>query len=154
MATESTTTLGTRRAVTAPSRRQFGASALAAACGAAFAVAVVLPNPGEAFPAIDSPDAHLLALCAEAMRLDQAADVPGIGLADCTALLNTWQEVADQIAATPARTPAGREAKGGIIRHLMTPASVRPDNDEAKWDDACVYGPLVWSLVNDLAAVA
>ncbi len=37
--------------VVAPSRRQFGAFVLAALTGAAFVGAVVLPDPGETFPA-------------------------------------------------------------------------------------------------------
>jgi len=162
MAAASNTTLGTRRAVLAPSPRQLGGSILAAACGAAFAGAVVLPDPGEAFPAQGirisrmplqpSPDAAVLALCAEAMRLDQAAeDLHG---AEEHATLLQWFVVAEQIATTPALTPVGMQAKARIVRHLMEPSSRRPDTDQAKWDEATVYGPLVWSLVNDLAAVA
>ncbi len=75
MAAASPTTLGTRRAVTAPSRRQIGGSILAAACGAAFAVAVVLPDPREAFPVPASPDAVLLRLCAAAAEVDRQSTV-------------------------------------------------------------------------------
>ena len=150
--------------VVAPSRRQLGGSILAAACGAAFAGAVVLPNPSEAFPAEGiremrmplqpSPDAHLLTLCTEAMRLDLAADAPGVGGGECGDLIAQWFVVAEEIAATPARTPAGIRAKAGIVRHLMTPSSRLPDGGEMKWDEGPVFGPLTWSLVNDLAAVA
>ncbi|MGI4939282.1 MAG: hypothetical protein ACRYHQ_01715 [Janthinobacterium lividum] len=80
MAAESTTTLGTRRAVTAPSRRQFGGAILAALCGATFAGAVVLPDPGEAFPAAANPDAELIELCAAIdalqLRFDALCDGP------------------------------------------------------------------------------
>jgi len=148
--------------VVASSRRQFGASTLAALCGAAFAGAVVLPDPGEAFPAQGirisrmplqpSPDAAVLALCADAMRLDQAAeDLHG---AEEHATLRQWFVVAERIAATPALTPAGMQAKARIVRHLMAPSSRRPDTDDTKWDEAGIYGPLVWSLVNDMTAVA
>ena len=59
--------------VVAPSRRQLvGGSILAAACGATFGCAVVLPNPGEAFPAPVSPDAELLAACAAFDALEAA----------------------------------------------------------------------------------
>ncbi|MGI4946972.1 MAG: hypothetical protein ACRYHQ_41510 [Janthinobacterium lividum] len=51
MAVTINTTLGAGRAVTAPSRRQFGGFILAALTGVAFAGAVVLPDPGETFPA-------------------------------------------------------------------------------------------------------
>jgi hypothetical protein len=148
--------------LTTPSRRQFGATTLAALCGAAFAGAVVLPNPGEAVPAEGarilgtplqpSPDTRLLALCAEAMRLDHAAEA--LHGAEEHATLLQWFVVAKRIAATPALTPAGMQAKARIVRHLMEPSSRWPDTDQAKWDEATVYGPLVWSLVNDLAAVA
>jgi len=72
MATSTATTLGTRRAVLAPSRRQFGGASLAALCGAAFGAAVVLPDPGEAFPPPASHDAELLATCARFDALERA----------------------------------------------------------------------------------
>lgn len=148
--------------LTTPSRRQLGASTLAALCGAAFAGAVVLPDPGEAFPAEGirisgtplqpSPDTRLLALCAEAMLLDQAAeDLHG---AEEHATLRQWFVVAKRIATTPALTPAGMQAKARIVLHLMEPSSRQPDTDDTKWDEAGIYGPLVWSLVNDMTAVA
>ncbi len=166
MAAESPTTLGTGRAVTAPSRRQLGASTLAALSGAAFAGAVVLPNPGEAFPAANpaqgirisgtplqpSPDTRLLLLCAEAVRLDHAAEA--LHGAEEHATLRQWFVVAERIAATPALTPAGMQAKARIVLHLMAPSSRRPDTDDTKWDEAGIYGPLMWSLVNDMTAVA
>ncbi|MGI4944849.1 MAG: hypothetical protein ACRYHQ_30550 [Janthinobacterium lividum] len=58
--------------VVAPSRRQLGGATLAALCGAAFAGAVVLPDRGEAFPAVASPDAELLAACAAFDALEGA----------------------------------------------------------------------------------
>jgi len=149
--------------VVAPSRRHLvGGSILAALTGAAFAGAVVLPNPGEALPTEGvrilgtplqpSPDTRLLALCAEAMRLDQAAD--DLHGAEEHATLRQWFVVAERIAATLALTPAGMQAKARIVRHLMEPSSRRPDTDDTKWDEAGIYGPLVWSLVNDMTAVA
>ena len=58
--------------VVAPSRRHLGAATLAALCGAAFAGAVVLPDPGEAFTVPASPDAELLAACAAFDALEAA----------------------------------------------------------------------------------
>ncbi len=137
--------------LTTPSRRQLlGGSILAALTGATVGATIILPNPSHGAEA--SPDAHLLTLCAEAMRLDQAAeDLHG---AEEHATLRQWFVVAERIATIPALTPAGMQAKARIVRHLMEPSSRWPDTDQAKWDEATVYGPLVWSLVNDLAAVA
>ena len=136
---------------TTPSRRQIlSGSILAALTGATVGAAIVLPNPSHGAEA--SPDAHLLTLCAEAMRLDQAAeDLHG---AEEHATLRQWFVVAERIAATPALTPAGMQAKARIVLHLMEPSSRRPDTDDTKWDEAGIYGPLVWSLVNDMTAVA
>ncbi len=101
-------------------------------------------------------DAHLLALCAEAMRLDLGADAADeAGRPDeFNDLLAQWFVVAKEIATTPARTLAGCQAKSRIVRHLMTPGAILPDDDEAKWDDAHVYGPILWGLVHDMAGIA
>ena len=70
---QATHTPTTGRSVTlTPSRRQFGGASLAALCGAAFAGAVVLPDPGEAFPPPANPDADLLATCARFDALERA----------------------------------------------------------------------------------
>lgn len=62
-----------RGAVSASSRRQLiGGASLAALCGAAFAGAVVLPDPGEASLVAVSPDAELLAACAAFDTLEAA----------------------------------------------------------------------------------
>lgn len=128
MAAESPTTLGTRRAVNAPSRRQLGASTLAALCGAAFAGAVVLPDPGEAFPAEGiremrmpsqpSPDAHLLALCAEFFRVDGSAS-----LADDDAVflpvMQARDDLVKRISGTLAASAAGLQAKARVGHFLM-----------------------------------
>lgn len=59
--------------VSASSRRQLiGGASLAALCGAAFAGAVVLPDPGEAFSPSASSDAELLAACAAFDALEAA----------------------------------------------------------------------------------
>ncbi len=128
MAVESPTTLGTRRAVTAPSRRQLGGSILAAACGAAFAGAVVLPDPGEAFPAEGirisrtppqpSPDARLLALCAEFFRVDTSVEA----VPDDDALFPVMEArdtLAQRISATRAASAAGLQAKARVGHFLM-----------------------------------
>ena len=72
MAANSTTTLGTGRAVTAPSRRQIvGGTVLAALTGAAFGGAVVLPDLRAA---AESPDAELIRLCDECDVLQAKVD--------------------------------------------------------------------------------
>jgi len=61
--------------VPASTRRQvLGGAVLAALTGGAFGAALVLPNPGEAFPSPASPDADLLALCAEFFRVDTSVE--------------------------------------------------------------------------------
>ncbi|MGI4941842.1 MAG: hypothetical protein ACRYHQ_14990 [Janthinobacterium lividum] len=68
-------TTPTTAGATAPAstrRRVLGGAALAALTGGAFGAAIVLPNPGEAFPASASPDAELLAACAAFDALEGA----------------------------------------------------------------------------------
>ena len=79
MAVTTNITLGACRAGTAPSRRQLGGATLAALCGVAFAGTVVLPDPGEAFPAAAGPDAELLELCAAIDALQVQADALYVG---------------------------------------------------------------------------
>jgi hypothetical protein len=119
MAAEFTTTLGTSRAVTAPSRRQLvGGSILAALSGAAFGAAVVLPDPGEAASALVNPDARLIALCAEFFRVDTSAEaVPdddGLRL-----IMDARDDLVQRISAIPAASAAGLQAKARVGHFLM-----------------------------------
>ncbi len=133
MAAKSTTTLGICRAVTAPSRRQIGGSILAAACGAAFAGAVVLPNPGEAFPAVASPDTSLLRLCAAAAEADRksealvdavnnlpfSAPASKAAWAEAHRLMKTYHSALAEVVRITAHTPEGLRAKAGfLLAHL------------------------------------
>ena len=119
--------------VVAPSRRQLGGSILAAACGAAFAGAVVLPDQGEAFPAAESPDATLLRLCSAAAEvdrqslvlLDTVADLPFSAPASKAAwaeshrLMATYHSALAEVVRITAHTPEGLRAKAGfLLAHL------------------------------------
>jgi len=104
--------------VVAPSRRQLGASTLAVLCGAAFAGAVVLPDPGEAFPTAAGPDAHLLALCAEFFRVDTS--VEAVPDDDALSLVMEARDtLAQRISATQAVSAAGLQAKARVGSFLM-----------------------------------
>ncbi|MGI4799389.1 MAG: hypothetical protein ACRYG8_36205 [Janthinobacterium lividum] len=133
MAARPTTTLGTCRAVTAPSRRQLGGSILAAACGAAFAGAVLLPDPGEAFPVPASPDAVLLRLCAAAAEVDRQSTVlldavaylpfshpaSKVAWAESHRLMETYHSALAEVVRITAHTPEGLRAKAGfLLAHL------------------------------------
>lgn len=103
----------------APSRRQLvGGSLLAALTGAAFGTAVVLPHPGEAFPVPASPDADLLALCAEFFRINTSAEaVPDD---DALALVMEDRDtLAKRISVTRAASAAGLQAKARVGHFLM-----------------------------------
>ncbi|MGI4797887.1 MAG: hypothetical protein ACRYG8_28335 [Janthinobacterium lividum] len=119
--------------VVAPSRRQFGGATLAALCGVAFAGAIVLPNPGEAFPATASPDAVLLRLCAAAAEvdrkslvlLDAVADLPfshpasKAAWAESHRLMQTYHSALAEVVRITAHTPEGLRAKAGfLLAHL------------------------------------
>ncbi|MGI4797509.1 MAG: hypothetical protein ACRYG8_26370 [Janthinobacterium lividum] len=119
--------------VVAPSRRQLGGSILAAACGAAFAGAVMLPNPGEAFPTPVSPDTVLLRLCAAAAEvdwqstvlLDAVADLPfshpasKAAWAESHRLMETYHSALAEVVRITAHTPEGLRAKAGfLLAHL------------------------------------
>ena len=119
--------------VVAPSRRQFGGSVLAAACGAAFAGAVVLPDPGEAFPAPSSPDALLLQLCAAAAEVDRQSTVlldavnelpfshpaSKAAWAESHRLMVTYHSALAEVVRITAHTPEGLRAKAGfLLAHL------------------------------------
>ncbi|MGI4797490.1 MAG: hypothetical protein ACRYG8_26275 [Janthinobacterium lividum] len=134
MAAESTTTLGTRRAVNAPSRRHLiGGSILAALTGAAFAGAIVLPDPGETFPPASSPDAVLLRLCAAAAEVDRQSlvlldadnDLPfshpasKAAWAESHRLMETYHSALAEVVRITAHTPEGLRAKAGfLLAHL------------------------------------
>ena len=119
--------------VIAPSRRQIGGSILAALSGAAFAGAVVLPNPGEAFPVAQNPDAILLRLCAAAAEADRQSealinavdDLPFSAPASKAAwtearrLMETYHSALAEVVKITAHTPEGLRAKAGfLLAHL------------------------------------
>ena len=164
MAMTTDTTLGARRAVTAPSRRQFGASALAAAVGAAFAGAVVFPDAGDAASAAASPDADLIRLCAECdalqvrmdalyaaphpdnlsnaqhVALEKARDVLEKPLADAQ------DPLLERICELRATTPQGHAARARTLLGW--------DKDPCWTDDACWNSQLIGAIVRDLVGAA
>ncbi len=71
---QATHTLTTPSLATPSRRHLVGGSILAALSGAAFAGAVVLPDPGKAAPEVVGPDAELLRLCAAIDTLQVQAD--------------------------------------------------------------------------------
>lgn len=102
-----------------PSRRHLvGGSILAALSGAAFGAAVVLPDPGEAFAAAASPDARLIALCAEFLRFDASAEAVSDD-DDMAPLIDARDALAQRISATPAVSAAGLQAKARVGHFLM-----------------------------------
>ncbi len=105
--------------LTTPSRRQLiGGSIVAALTGAAFAGVVVLPDPGEAFPAPASPDTHLLALCAEFFRVDTS--VEAVPDDDALSLVMEARDtLAQRISATRAISATGLQAKARVGHFLM-----------------------------------
>ena len=163
MAVNTDTTLGTRRAVTAPSRRQLGGSILAAACGAAFASAVVLPDPGEAFPAPASPDAELIRLCAECDALQGQVDaiwadrkthlphaeqiaIEHVREAAQQPLLDQMDPLLDRICELRATTPQGHVARARTL--------LAWDKDPCWTHDGCWNSQLIGAIVRDLVATA
>lgn len=121
--------------VVALSRRQFGGATLAALCGATFASAVVLPDQGEAFSAAASPDADLVALCAEFFRLNAASSaIPDD--ASFTAAMDARDTLVDRISATTALSAAGLQAKAGVGHFLMDERRV----PGGSLDDVDTYG--------------
>ncbi len=160
MAAQPTTTLGTGRAVTAPSRRHLiGGSILAALSGAAFAGAVVLPNPGEAFPAATGPDAELIRLCAECdalqARIDKQYTTPWEHLSPSEAharevaidaaiepLTDAQDLLLERICAMRATTPQGHAARARTL--------IAWDKDPCWTDDECWNNQLIGAIVRDL----
>ena len=103
--------------VVAPSRRQLlGGSILAALTGASVGAAIVLPNPSHGAEA--SPDAHLLALCAEFFRVDTS--VEAVPDDDALSLVMEARDtLAQRISATRAVSAAGLQAKARVGGFLM-----------------------------------
>jgi hypothetical protein len=163
MAIATATTLGTRRAVLAPSRRQFGGASLAALCGAAFAGAVVLPDPGEAFPPPASPDAELIRLCAECDALQGQVDaiwadrmthlinpeqiaIERIRDAAQQPLLEQMDPLLERICEMRATTAQGHAARARTL--------IAWDKDPCWTHDGCWNSQLLGAIVRDLVAVA
>jgi len=116
------THIPTTGGVAAPSRRQLiGGSVLAALTGAAFAGAVMLPDPDEAFPVpvpVASPDAHLLALCAEFFRVDTSVEaVPDDD--ELMPVMDARDTLVQRISATRAVSAAGLQTKARVGHFLM-----------------------------------
>ena len=117
----------------APSRRHLvGGSILAAVCGAAFAGAVVVPDPGEAFPATN-PDALLLRLCAAAAEADRTSELLVDAVRDLPLsapiskavwakshrLIESYHAALATVVRTTAHTPEGLRAKARfLLAHL------------------------------------
>ncbi len=160
MAAAAFTTLGTRRAVTAPSRRQLGGSFLAAACGAAFAGAVVLPDRSEAFPEAASPDAELIRLCAkcDALQAKMDAFFEGDPTRDMTVseartfdrarmvALKPFEDAQDplleRICELRATTPQGHAARARTL--------IAWNKDPCWTHDGCWNSQLIGAIVRDL----
>jgi len=131
-----------------PRRRGF----LAALAAAAAAVPLTLSTGARAAPGeAAGPDAELLDVCAEAMRLDYLAETAA-DFDAFDALMFGWDAAVDRITKIPALTRAGIQAKSAIVRHLMAP--MQPRWAEGDTHDQTVHDPIVWSLVNDLAGAA
>jgi len=163
MAIATATTLGTRRAVPTASRRQLGASTLAALCGAAFAGAVVLPDPGEALPVAASPDAELIRLCAECDALQGQVDaiwadrmthlinpeqiaIERIRDAAQQPLLEQMDPLLERICEMRATTAQGHAARARTL--------IAWDKDPCWTHDGCWNSQLLGAIVRDLVAVA
>jgi len=109
--------------VVAPSRRQLvGGSVLAALTGAAFGAAVVLPDPGEAFPKPTGEDATVLAACAaftaasrEVDRLERA-DAPDAVFNEAVDALHA---ALVRVSGLRTTTPAGLRAKADVCRAVL-----------------------------------
>jgi hypothetical protein len=103
----------------APSRRHLiGGSILAALSGAAFGSAIMLPDPGEAAPALVNPDARLIALCADFFRVDTSEEaVPTDD--DLRLIMEARDELVERISAIPAASAAGLQAKARVGHFLM-----------------------------------
>lgn len=143
-----------------PSRRRLiGGSILAATCGAAFAGAVVLPNPGEAFPVAASPDAELIGLCAECDALQARVDaiwadrkthlpvpeqiaIERVRDVEQQPLLNAMDPLLERICEQRATTPQGHAARARTL--------IAWDKDPCWVDDDCWNSQLIGAIVRDL----
>ncbi len=160
--------------VNAPTRRRLvGGSLLAAACGAAFAGAVALPDRGETFPAkgiremrIPSqagPDAELVRLCAECDALQQQIDDlfdEGSDLrphAEQLALEHDRDQLVEplcrqqdplleRICELRATTPQGHSARARTLLGW--------DKDPCWTHDECWNSQLIGAIVRDLVGAA
>ena len=111
------------------------------------------PSPADA--ALLSPDAGLLALCRAYHANEDASfaasnardfgSVAGWGerMAD---LARGWERLVNAIAATPAETPEGLQAKARVLCRLMG----NPPTAHAPSDPTAFPGRLGWSLAADL----
>ena len=145
----------------APSRRHLvGGSILAALSGAAFAGAVVLPDPGEA---AENPDADLIRLCAECdalqARIDALYATPWEGLSNdqMTArekmidagervLSDRQDPLLERIVEYRATTREGQAARARTL--------LAWDKDPCWTDDACWNSQLIGAIVRDLVGEA
>ncbi len=163
MAAESTTTLGAGRAVLTSSRRQIGASTLAALCGAAFAGAVVLPDPGEAFPPPASPDAELIRFCAECDALQGQVDALW---ADRMTHLSNAEQIAIEHVRDAKQQPF-LEQMDPLLERICEMRATTPQGHAARartllqWDknpiwthDECWNSQLIGAIVRDLVGAA
>ena len=161
MAVTTDTTLGACRAVTAPSRRQLGGSLLAAACGAAFAGAVVLPDLREA---AENPDAELIRLCAQCDALQAKVDALWAG--DRTRGMTPAESSAFERAREIEQEPF-YDAQDPLLHRICELRATTPQGQAARvqtllaWDkdpiwthDYCWNSQLIGAIVRDLAGEA
>ena len=149
----------------ASTRRQaLGGAVLAALTGGAFGAAIVLPNPGEAFPVAVSPDAELIDLCAECdalqARMDALYAVPRpsnlsnaqhVALEKARDLLEqplaeAQDPLLERICAIRATTPQGQSARARTLLGW--------DKDPCWTDDGCWNSQLIGAIVRDLVGEA
>jgi hypothetical protein len=147
-----------------PTRRGIGAATLAALCGGAFGAAVVLPDPGEAFPAlVASPDAELIRLCAECDALQDQIDAmyavrdEHLSHAETLALekardiaqepfMDAQDPLLHRICETRATTPQGHAARARTL--------LAWDKDPCWTHDGCWNSQLIGAIVRDLVGAA
>ncbi len=146
-----------------PTRRGVGGAILAAVCGGAFAGAVVLPDPGEAFPVAASPDAELIRLCAEcdalqgqidALYLPQLDHLPTLEIlaAEDTRtravkpIADRQDPLLERICELRATTPQGHIARARTL--------LQWDKDPIWTHDECWNSQLIGAIVRDLVGEA
>jgi hypothetical protein len=149
--------------VVAPSRRQLGGASLAALCGAAFGAAVVLPDPGEAFPAPANRDAELIRLCAECDALQSQVDALW---ADRMTHLPNAEQIALEHARDAKQQPL-LEQMDPLLERICEMRATTPQGHAARartllqWDknpiwthDECWNSQLLGAIVRDLVGAA